>query len=262
LTTPSEPIINLTSVSEAPLSATEVERFILRGFVRLEEAFPRTLADECRASLWNEIGLSPDDPSGWTSPVIRLETPKAEIFDRAAQSPRLFAAYDQLVGIGSWKPPPHMGGSTVIRFPVEGAPGDDGWHHDSGFKGVQPTVGDRALLVLVLFSDVTVNDAPTRIRVGSHLDLPTALKHAEATGVPYWEDMSVMHEREIAAATGEPGDVYLCHPFLLHAGDRNRGRNVRFLAQPGVFFERPFDLTVSVNPMPVEAAIRIGLGTL
>jgi hypothetical protein len=72
-----------------------------------------------------------------------------------------------------------------------------------------------------------------------------------------------VHERPLALATGERGDVYLWHPFLVHAADRNRGTNVRFLAQRGLGWEKPIDLEAApANPPPVEAAIRIGLGTL
>ena len=35
-------------------------------------------------------------------------------------------------------------------------------------------------------------------------------------------------------ATGTAGDVYLCHPFLVHAAQRHRGSSPRVLSQPGV----------------------------
>jgi hypothetical protein len=54
------------------LTAEEVERFVADGFVRIPEAFPRALADGCRAFLWRETGLDPEDPGTWTQPVIRL----------------------------------------------------------------------------------------------------------------------------------------------------------------------------------------------
>jgi hypothetical protein len=257
-------------VSESPLSALEVELFTLRGFVRLREAFPREVAEECRAFLWNEVGLSSEDPAAWTKPVIRIRTPEAEPFREAAHTPRLFAAYDQLVGHGRWKAHHAMGGTTVIRFPVEGDPGDDGWHLDLSFERdgkwwINARSEGRALLMLFLFSEVGADDAPTRIRVGSHLDLPAWLAKAGDHGVNVVPAEAVpnIHERALALATGQPGDVYLCHPLLYHAADRNRGRRVRFLAQPGLMFEQPLDLEAPPDhPSPVERAIRIGLGAL
>jgi hypothetical protein len=38
--------------------------------------------------------------------------------------------------------------------------------------------------------------------------------------------------RPQAYASGRPGDVYLCHPFLVHATQPHQGRRHRFMAQP------------------------------
>lgn len=54
------------------LTGEEVEAFVEAGFVRVAGAVPRSLADRCRAELWEATGCSPDDPSTWTKPVIRL----------------------------------------------------------------------------------------------------------------------------------------------------------------------------------------------
>lgn len=62
-------------------------------------------------------------------------------------------------------------------------------------------------------------------------------------------------------ATGAAGTVYLCHPFLVHAGQPHRGTTPRFLAQPPLIPKVRFDLARSDgNYWLVEQAIRIGLG--
>jgi hypothetical protein len=48
------------------LTAEEIEGFVTDGFVHLPEVFPRSVADECRAVLWRETGLDPDEPATWT----------------------------------------------------------------------------------------------------------------------------------------------------------------------------------------------------
>jgi hypothetical protein len=83
----------------AALTAEEVERFVWDGSVYLPEAFPRALAGECRAFLWRETGLDPDDPATWTKPLIRLHGYGGDLFNAAANTPVLRAAFDQLV---SW----------------------------------------------------------------------------------------------------------------------------------------------------------------
>jgi Phytanoyl-CoA dioxygenase (PhyH) len=94
----------------------------------------------------------------------------------------------------------------------------------------------RALLMLVLLSDIGDDDAPTRIRIGSHTDLPAVLVPFGVAGVSFLGVQLPPRtlERPVALATGRAGDVYLCHPFLVHAAQRHRGREPRFVAQPGV----------------------------
>jgi hypothetical protein len=41
-------------------------------------------------------------------------------------------------------------------------------------------------------------------------------------------------------ATGQAGDVYLCHSFLVHAAQRHRATTPRFRAQPGVLRTEEF----------------------
>jgi hypothetical protein len=45
------------------LHGAQVRRFIEDGFVRIDGAFPREIADEARAAIWQTIGCDPDDPA-------------------------------------------------------------------------------------------------------------------------------------------------------------------------------------------------------
>jgi hypothetical protein len=252
------------------LTVDRIERFIADGFIRLEGAFPRALADECRARLWAQTGLDPEDPTTWTAPVIRLPGSGAPPFMAAANTPALHAAFDQLVGVGRWHPRPNIG-TFPIRFPSEEDPGDAGWHIDGSFYvGDQLSVNlwsrERALLLLFLLSDVGSDDVPTRIRVGSHLDVPRVLRDAGEAGLPYEEVVgrlpATVHERSLAWATGQAGDVYLCHPFLVHAASwPHRGTTARFIAQPPLTPVGLLELErADGDYSPVERAVRIGLG--
>ncbi|WP_329520128.1 phytanoyl-CoA dioxygenase family protein [Spirillospora sp. NBC_01491] len=250
------------------LAASEVASFVENGFVRVDEAFPRELAAECRDVLWRDTGCDPDDPSTWTHSVVRLGDYAQEPFRRAANTPRLHAAFDALVGAGRWEPRGSLG-TFPVRFPSEEAPGDDGWHIDASFPGDDPAdfmsyrvnvaSRGRALLMLFLLSDVGEDEAPTRIRVGSHLDVPPILEPAGDAGLGFMElagrAVQATEHRPVALATGRAGDVYLCHPFLVHAAQPHRGGRPRFMAQPPLAPAAP----VRGGGSPVEAAIRRGL---
>src|SRR5688500_3753390 len=93
----------------------------------------------------------------------------------------------------------------------------------------------RALLMLFLFSDVSEQDAPTIIRVGSHFDVAKILEPEGEKGLSFMTLAQKLHaspKREEAEATGKAGTVYLCHPFIVHAGQDIQGTVPKFMAQP------------------------------
>jgi hypothetical protein len=259
------------------LNDAQIEQFINDGFVGIDEAFPRALADQCRAILWRDLPCDPDDPATWTHPVVRLGWYGEAPFKEAANTPVLHAAFDQLAGRGRWRPRPNLG-SFPVRFPSPDDPGDTGWHIDVSFPGptgsweekhdfsdwrANVTSRGRALLMLFLFSDVGEADAPTRIKAGSHRDIARVLAPAGDAGMS--NAMLAPHLAEIdrteALATGRAGTVYLCHPFLVHAAQIHRGTMPRFMAQPPLHPSVPLQIDrAGSDYSPVELAISRALG--
>jgi len=226
------------------LDIHQIEQFIHQGFVKIDNAFSSALAEEVRNILWRDTGCDPIDKSTWTKPVIRLGMYTQEPFIKAANTDVLHSAFDQLVGQGNWLPCRSMG-TFPVRFPSYEDPGDTGWHVDASFPGDDPynyfewrinaQSKGRALLMLFLFSDVGEKDAPTRIRVGSHIDVAKALAPFGERGLSFMElaaKLTEMPEREEVLAIGKAGTVYLCHPFIAHAAQAHHGTEPRFLAQP------------------------------
>lgn len=256
------------------LSEAQISAFINDGFVRIDNAFPRDLADQGRAILWRDTGCDPNNPATWTKPVIRLCGYSDLPFREAANTPLLHAAYDQIVGKDRWAPPQGLG-TFPVRFPSPDDPGDAGWHVDVSFGWqenptdflawrVNVSSRDRALLMLFLFSDVGELDAPTRIRVGSHRDIARQLEPAEEAGLSLRELTAdgfagTTHCPEVLA-TGEAGTVYLCHPFLVHAAQPHHGTRPRFMAQPPLQPKEQLSLDRPYGAYsPVETAIRQAL---
>ncbi|RKN12446.1 phytanoyl-CoA dioxygenase [Streptomyces radicis] len=250
------------------LTPTEIEEFVDNGFVRVAGAVPPDVADRCRGELWEATGLDPDDPATWTEPVIRLGGFATPPFRAAANTPVLHEAFDQLVGEGRWRAPGGLG-TFPVRFPSDKEPGDDGWHLEASFAGdegegrVNVRSRGRALLMLFLFSDVGPADAPTRVRVGSHRDVPPLLAGAGEKGREWFElcgdAVAASEGRPEATATGRRGDVYLCHPFLVHAAQPHRGTVPRFMAQPPLVPTAPLALDTT-TPTPVARPIIEALG--
>ena len=79
----------------------------------------------------------------------------------------------------------------------------------------------RGLLALYLFSDVDAASAPTRVQPGSHRDAARVLAPAGDDGMPFPQAPRLAAQASAARptelATGQAGDVIVCHPFLVHA---------------------------------------------
>jgi len=257
----------------------EIQSFIDNGFVAVRGAFTSELASACRDEIWNLIEQEHPDikrntPKSWTKNLIRIQGSDADPIVQSANTPRLHQAFNEVVGIGRWDARNGIG-TFPIRFPSDEEPEAGGFHID-GSIGVLETdstgynykvnlVSDyRALLVLFLYSDVTIEDGATRLLVGSHLDVAPILKDADPKYGMFWEEIAPhidIDKYEIAYAEGNAGDVYLVHPFTVHAGAANRGTSARIIAQPELPPVGHFELDrPDGDYSPVEAAVRMGLG--
>ena len=255
------------------LSDDDVERFVLDGYVRLEEAFDTGLGARCVDVLWSMLDLERNDPTCWTEPVIRIPGSTHPDLVAAINTPLLVGAInDVLGGPDTWQPRSHGYGTFAVRFPSEVDPGDAGWHIDGSF-GEPPWYRvnfesrGRALLLLMLFSDVTGLDAPTRIKVGSHRDVARALSTMTDDGVAFFPNVHAPAslDHDTVLATGRAGDVFVCHPFLVHAASwPHRGDQPRFIAQPCIHHREgewlgAFDYDDLAHDSPVKYAVRAAL---
>ncbi|MFG2884299.1 phytanoyl-CoA dioxygenase family protein [Streptomyces sp. NPDC048297] len=245
-------------------------RFLTDGFVKIEGAVAPSVAEHGARLLWRETGYDPDDPGTWKDPVVWVPGMAQGPFAAAPNSPAPHEAFDALVGKDRWAPRYSLG-TFPLRFPHAEEPDDAGWHIEGSYlpEGARHyhtnlRSRDRALLMLFLFSEVTEADAPTRIRVGSHLDVPPVLEPYGEAGASFLELGPLVAQasahRPLAYATGRPGDVYLCHPFLVHAAQPHHGTRPRFMAQPPLSPAAPYELErADGDYSAVEVAIRRGL---
>ncbi len=222
------------------LAPSDLDHFEQHGYLHVPGAIPSEVAERCAAAVFEALPERPDDPNTWTRPVARPTVHTLDMVE-AARSERLVAAIRGVVGPEAVLPA-SIGGSLVVRFPVDADPGDDGWHLDGSYSGpdggywVNHRSRGRLLVVLVLLTDTGEADAPTRLRAGSHHVVPAALEPFGDDGVAalQFQPPSEVHDLPLRLATGSAGDVYLCHPFLVHAAQRHRGTGPRVMSQPGV----------------------------
>jgi hypothetical protein len=158
-------------------------------------------------------------------------------------------------------------GTFPVRFPSLISPKDTGWHVDMSLDFHKPDFMEwkinvhsegRLLLMLFLFSDVSKDDAPTKLRVASHLKIARKLLPHKEKGLSLAElaknGFSETKNCSEALATGAAGTVYLCHPFIVHSAQAHRGTQPKFMAQPPLLPKPGHDSSNSHSP--VQLAIR------
>jgi hypothetical protein len=248
------------------LSQAEIDSFVAEGFVAVRGAVPADVLRACQEEIWSALGdcgVLREDRSTWRDPVVRIPCPESDAFAAAGTQQVLWEAFDQLIGEGRWWRRHGVGGTIPVRFPSQADPGDAGWHIEASYdKDGEPWVNHRSrargLLALYLFSNVDADSAPTRVRPGSHRDASRLLAPAGDEGMPFMQAAQLAAQasaaRPTTLVTGRAGDVFLCHPFLVHAASwPHAGRHARIIAQPGVALHDAFPLVPPLSP--VELAI-------
>ncbi|HYG75715.1 MAG TPA: phytanoyl-CoA dioxygenase family protein [Planctomycetota bacterium] len=262
---PAHSVSEMSKVNSSVLSRSQIEEFIERGFTIVRDAFSRKTAEQVRARIWEEIHLSPDDPSGWTKATVHLKknlegAPFSDVF-----TPRVYGAFDDVMGPERWKRTTHLGWWPVA-FPGFDSPPwtvpTEGWHIDGSFFHHHLTSPEQGLLPIFLFSDIGPGDGGTALSEGSHEITARILADAEPIGHSMDELSArvLAHPRSRASvieATGNAGDVVLIHPFLLHARSPNTGNKVRFICNPAFALKQPLNLDRldDAQYSPVERAI-------
>ena len=234
------------------------EEFIERGVVRIPGAYSPQAAAAIAATVWGSVERRSDirkaDPSTWPSghPGISFKNLKGRrVFEPLVRSERVVRALDDVLGSGCWRPP-KIGAQILLTFPSSGPwilP--KAWHIDGSFDA--PVWPPPAIRMFSCFDTVGPEGGGTLLLEGSHhlveryLDEhPTPIP---GNGVTWGRFMrhhapldELMRERSADApgrdlvgvpievggtavrpieVTGEPGDVYLVHFYVLHSAAPN-----------------------------------------
>jgi hypothetical protein len=256
----------------------DVDAFARDGYVAVRGAVGADTVAACQELIWTAMErrrIRRDDPGSWPPLVEGMDDLAGEPLLAAYTAPPLTAAYDELIGPGRWEHamrsvrPADIGKTVVVRFPAEDERANAGYHIEGSYPApdgssagwVNIRSRNRGLLALILFTDVGRHDAPTRLLCGSHLAVPQFLApYGEAgtdSDADFWRPSTLC--MNAAHATGKAGDVFLCHPFIVHTATwPHRGAGPRMIAQPAVSAPDGFVLDGS-DPSPVARAIVKGL---
>jgi ectoine hydroxylase-related dioxygenase (phytanoyl-CoA dioxygenase family) len=253
----------MPSADRRGLSPAQRQDFEDRGLVRLEGAIAPRAAGEMADRLWTELdrrfGMQKGRPGTW-----RTERPnkfqaleRAGAFDAMA-SPAVRDALDELLGEGRWAEPAHWG-QVLACFPGTDRDWDvpyQSWHLDAPAEPASAGLIGRVFAILAPLAPL---GGGTLIATGSHrivqaiaeregfLRSGDARKRLQAHH-PWFADLmsrSAAKDRvqrfmeadtlvdgvrlRVEPMTGEPGDVILMHPRILHAAAPNALRAPRLV---------------------------------
>lgn len=258
---------------ERVLSESEIEHFIARGFVRLTGCFSRELALDWTARACERLYCSLDQPSTW--PKGRMRAPESGRWSFESIAPRAWKAACELLGgedrvlvpctwgdsfiinfggemVSEWQPP----SSTIHPWQI--------WHKDGDFFRHFLDSPEQGLLVIGVFSDIEERGGATYIACDSVGHVARFLaEHPEGIlprGTP--ANDIIARCQDFVETTGEIGDVFLLHPFMLHTWSINASARARFMINPPVKLREPmrFARDDRRDYSPVERAVLRALG--
>ncbi|WP_274648706.1 hypothetical protein [Paenibacillus humicola] len=178
------------------LTDAQVEHFIERGWVKLEQAFAEEDALAAQDFVWRQLSLRnirKDDPSTWTQPLVHIkENYASEEFNRC-NTQRFQDAIEDLIGLDRWA----LKGFMVMWgwWPVNFAEGSDipwdvpttGWHYDGSHFHHRVNSREQGLLCIPLFSNIKPQGGGTLVAEGTHHivanvlnEYPDGLPHKDA----------------------------------------------------------------------------------
>ena len=254
------------------LTVEQRDEFDRCGMLRLAGAIARTDTDKMCNSVWNALGrhydIRRDDPDTWEGRRITgmHDLPKSETFAQVG-SPQVREALDDLLGRRNWEAPERWG-SLLVAFPESREPWTvphQGWHLD--FPATRSLQGLFAVRIFTCLAKLPAGGGGTLFVAGSHRlvdglarrenveklksgdarkalvrSCPWVAALCSADGGDgrvhrFMERIETIDDAELRVVqmTGEPGDVLLTHPYLLHAVATNCSSGPRIVLSSSVY---------------------------
>jgi hypothetical protein len=238
------------SITES--ATVDAEEFMSRGWVRVRGGVPYDIVRRIREAVHQLVPSEP--PAPWKIDSVSVyELPVLA----HAVSPRVHEAVDVLVGPGRW----HFAG--MWGFPTRfSGPIDPFWHIDGDWFHHHLVSGQQVLTPIFFWDTIGPDDGPTLLWSGSHATVARLLASYEPEGIPGAQIASAVHEyvsrdpMQAEPATGEAGDVVLCHPFLAHSINPNGSPRPRYISNVAVHAFADMNLDEKRRTLsPVESAI-------
>lgn len=257
-------------MSYRTLTQADVDHFLQKGYIKIENAFSRDVAEEWTRKCFQRLGYDMEDKSTWSERRVHMGGDHyVEVKEFA---PRVYDAMCDLLGgeerIGQ---PCRWSDHFIVNLGVgaedpwmPAGPGTAGWHKDGDFFRHFLDSPEQGLLVFVNWTDIVHQGGPTYIATDSVPVITKFLADRPQGVLPGEFNFKELGAQcsEFEEATGNAGDVFLLHPYLLHAASQNPLRVIRVITNPPVHLNEPmrFDREDPSEHSPVEQSVLRALG--
>ncbi len=245
------------------LSVDQAREFVENGFVVVKSAFSQEIADQVCHQAWAELnethGINRNDPSTWRSHphgYIRTngQTLHINLSEHAEKS---LNAQADVVGGNSRL---HYNGErlaftggVITNFSNEKhgkwqAPGcqQHGWHKDGWHFRHFLDSPEQGLLTVPLYTQVLARSGGTFLARDSIAPVakllakyPTGFHADSVQGAGYLIPYLIDQCSDFEELTGEPGDLVILHPYMLHRRSINPTNRPRFIANLAIVLKEP-----------------------
>lgn len=229
------------------ISKAQVEHFLDRGYVVIENCFDRQLAEEWITFAYERLGCDPVEPSTWPEP--RVHTPSMNEVDVRDFAPRAYGAIcDLMGGEDRVKQPVRWRDGFIINFNI--GQGEEweppsaavtGWHKDGDWFRHFLDSPEQGLLTVVIWQDIEPRSGGTFVATDSIGPIARYLMEHPQGLVPREAQFGLQIDqcKAFGELTGKAGDVVLIHPYTLHSASRNPSGIPRFITNPAISFNEP-----------------------
>jgi len=238
-----------------------VREFIERGYTVVRQAIPQEFAFD----WWTPTRrwLEAQSPQALLALGSHLHFPRRRSFSVDEVAPHLATLIRDLLSDAFLAEKPiEWGDGFAVALPggANSPAAPTNWHKDGFFRHYLDSQ-QVGLVCLVLWTDATEENGATVLAEGSVSEVANLLRNRPEGVHPDEFESLLRSDWPKTYAVGQPGDVYLLHPFLMHARRMNRSSQLRAITNPALSLERRLSFSGDRSKMSaVEEAILNAIG--
>ena len=251
--------------------------FLKRGFLKFKSGLDSELIKQWRDEALERIGYRRERKEEWSIDLLWMDHHRKALVSEIA--PDAWTLLTEIVGGEEKIEKQTMGieskhfttinsfywsDSFIINFQYGKEkpwqhPQSQGfnWHVDGSYFRHFLDSREQALLVIILWSNVETKHGGTFIAEDSpNLIAETLMENPQGIDPSEFDFQNIADQcKNFIEITGNAGDMFIIHPFMLHASSQNHSQIPRVISNPPIILKEPLNLDPdSVNHSLLEKA--------